>query len=342
MLSRVRRARRWGATSSVSVLVLLLSAAMVVPAMAGTSTTPAAGASRPAASPPVAPYVDVTLPDQPTLAQLAQRTGVNHYTLAFIIGSSRGCVPTWGAQYALDDPGIIGQIDQLRAAGGGVVVAFGGALGPYMAQVCPSADALADAYRQVVETTGATHLDFDIEAAYSTADKINTAIAMLQETHPEVRVSYTLAVQSPGYGLAPAALDVVESAVQHGVDVDLVNAMAMNFAGDGSAMGQAAIQVARSVYEQIRPLFPDRSAAEVWRTIGITPMIGVNNVQSLVFRPADARQLVNWAAGHDIGFLSFWSTGRDHGCPGGGVSPTCSGIPQSDYEFTTIFGDFSG
>lgn len=314
-------------------LLSLLGTLTSAPASAGAAADP----PRTVAVSQVAPYVDVTLPNQPTLADVASRTGVDTFSLAFIIGSAQGCVPTWGAQFPLDDPDIIGQIEELRARGGDVIVSFGGALGPYLAQVCGTAAQLADGYRQVVDVTGATQLDFDIEAGFNLADKINTAIAMLQQSHPQVEVSYTLAVQSPGFGLAPAALDVVESAVVHGVDVSVVNAMAMNFAGDGSDMGQAAIRTAQSVHDQLSPLFPDLSSAELWRTIGITPMIGVNNVQGLVFRQDDARQLVSWASGQGLGLLSFWSVGRDHGCPGGGVSPTCSGITQTDFEFTTLF-----
>ncbi|MET7303546.1 hypothetical protein [Embleya sp. NPDC005575] len=41
--------------------------------------------------------------------------------------------------------------------------------------------------------------------------------------------------------------------------------------------------------------------------------------------------------------LAFWSAGRDNdSCPGGGVSPTCSGISQSPYEFTNLFENFTG
>lgn len=338
-------AKRIGMIGSSAVLVLLLQLALG-PGVANAdshASAEAAGDRTPAvAAPQVAPYVDVTLPDQPTLAQVANKTGVDTFTLAFIIGSSQGCVPTWGAEFPLDDQDMIGQIEQLRAAGGDVIVAFGGAVGPYMAQVCGSASELADAYRKVVEVTGATHLDFDIEAAYSQADKINQAIAKLQETNPGVEISYTLAVQSPGYGLASAALDVVESAVAHDVDVGVVNAMAMNFAGAGTDMGQASITTAHSVYDQIEPLFPQRSETELWATIGITPMIGVNNVRSLVFRQDDANELVSWASSQGLGLLGFWSVGRDHGCAGGGVSATCSGIGQSDFEFTRIFGGADG
>ena len=71
-------------------------------------------------------------------------------------------------------------------------------------------------------------------------------------------------------------------------------------------------------------------------------MIG-RNFNGKIFTQDHARKLVNWATSNHIGRLAFWSVGRDNGgCPGGGVSPTCSGISQSTYEFTNLFKSFSG
>jgi chitinase len=74
----------------------------------------------------------------------------------------------------------------------------------------------------------------------------------------------------------------------------------------------------------------------------VTPMIGRNDTGP-IFSIADAQKLVTWANSNHIGLLAFWSVGRDNGgCPGGGVSPTCSSISQSTYQFTSIFGGFTG
>ncbi|MFI9597325.1 hypothetical protein [Nonomuraea sp. NPDC052265] len=49
------------------------------------------------------------------------------------------------------------------------------------------------------------------------------------------------------------------------------------------------------------------------------------------------------ARGAPDNFVGFWSAARDNGgCPNGQVSPTCSGISQSSYEFTNIFKGFTG
>jgi chitinase len=76
--------------------------------------------------------------------------------------------------------------------------------------------------------------------------------------------------------------------------------------------------------------------------LGVTPMIG-RNFNGRIFQIEDGNQLVSWANANDIGLLAFWSVGRDNGgCPGGGVSPTCSSISQSTYQFTNIFKGFTG
>jgi chitinase len=71
-------------------------------------------------------------------------------------------------------------------------------------------------------------------------------------------------------------------------------------------------------------------------------MIGRNDTGP-IFSIADGQKLVSWANSNHIGLLAFWSVGRDNGgCPGGGVSPTCSSISQSQYQFTSMFGGFTG
>ena len=174
-----------------------MAASTILGALAATLlSVPAAAEPRAVADPVTAPYLDVTMPT-PSLVDVANTTGHKTFTLAFVLADSTGCNPSWGGTIPLTDSRIIGDIHALRAQGGDVVVATGGAAGPYLEYTCGSAAELADAYRAILDATGS------------------------------------------------------------------------------------------------------------------------------------------------IGLLGFWSVGRDNGsCPGGGVSPTCSSIPQGDYEFTSIFAGF--
>jgi hypothetical protein len=286
----------------------------------------------------VAPYIDITQ-STPTLAQIEQATGQKTFTLAFLLGSSAGCVPEWGGTIPLTDSRVIGEINALRALGGDVAVSFGGAQGPYLETTCSGESQLEAAYQQIISTLQVSHIDFDMEAATNTSE-VNQAIAQVQAANPGLVVSYTLEVQAATYGLTPAlGVQVLQNAVSEGVKVGIVNPMTMDFAPNGD-WGQSVIEAAESTEAQMATIWPNDSTAQLYSMLGVTPMIGDNDTGP-VFTIADAQELVSWAQSENIGRLAFWSEGRDNGgCPSGGVSPTCSGISQSQYQFTSIFAGF--
>ena len=112
-------------------------------------------------------------------------------------------------------------------------------------------------------------------------------------------------------------------------------------------MGLHAVEAMTSTRDQLRVLDsmaePAKSEAQVNAMVGVTPMIGLNDVSPEVFTSGDAVLLVNEARNTGIGFLGFWSATRDQQCPKRQVvSPTCSGITQGPWEFTAVFKLFSG
>jgi hypothetical protein len=278
---------------------------------------------------------------EPSMTEVAQATGQRHFTMAFVLGSHAGCAPRWGGTIPLDDPRIVADIAGVRGLGGDVIVAFGGAVGPYLEHVCGSVTALADAYKEVIDTLGIRHIDVDIEASVP-VDRMNQALALVQRDRPGVTVSYTLMVQGDDFGLTPVlGVEVLRNAKAHGVAVHLVNPMTMEFGTSRPDWGDAVIAAAEATLAQMAGIWPEKSAAERRRMLGVTPMIG-RNFNGKIFTQAHAEQLVDWADANRIGMLSFWSVGRDNGsCPGGGVSPSCSSIAQSTYEFTGIFRTFT-
>jgi len=171
---------------------------------------------------------------------------------------------------------------------------------------------------------------------------LNKAIAQVQRERSGTTVSYTLEIQSDDYGLTPAlGVDVLTNAKSNGVTVAIVNPMTMDF-GSSREWGDAVIAAAQSTLNQMKSIWPEKSAADLNRMLGVTPMIGKNDTGP-IFSIADGQKLVSWANSNHIGSLGFWSEGRDNGgCPGGAVSPTCSSISQSQFQFTTIFGGFTG
>jgi hypothetical protein len=150
-------------------------------------------------------------------------------------------------------------------------------------------------------------------------------------------------VQAEDYGLNPdLGLKMLQSAKANGVKVEIVNPMTMEFGGSSPDWGDSVIGAAKAVLKQMKEIWPQESDGELRRKLGVTPMLG-RNFNSKQFLPAHGRKLVDWANANRIGFLSFWSIGRDNGkCAGGAISPKCSSVAQAEYEFTKIFQGFNG
>lgn len=118
--------------------------------------------------------------------------------------------------------------------------------------------------------------------------------------------------------------------------------MTMEFGSKEASWGSAVIGAAESTHKQMQLVWPSKSSAELYAMLGVTPMIG-RNFNGKQFLPEHAKQLVAWAKQKKVGHLAFWSLGRDNGkCAGGGISPDCSSVAQSDLEFTKIFQEYAG
>ncbi|TML23288.1 MAG: hypothetical protein E6G35_14360 [Actinobacteria bacterium] len=274
---------------------------------AAVSATTASGGGG-GGSPRSWPYIDITM-STPAMADVARATGQKFFTLAFVLGGSGGCVPTWGGTIDLTDARISKQISDLRALGGDVAVSFGGAQGPYLQQTCPSRSAQVGAIEKVIDTFHVKRIDFDIEASVP-IDTMNKAIAQVQRERAGTVVSYTLEVQSEDFGLTPSlGTDVLNNARSNGVDVGIVNPMTMDF-GSSHEWGDAVINAAQATLNQMAQIWPEKSSATLHRMLGVTPMIGRNDTGP-IFSLADGQKLVNWANTNHIGSLGFWSVGRD-------------------------------
>lgn len=108
--------------------------------------------------------------------------------------------------------------------------------------------------------------------------------------------------------------------------------------GDGTAaMGQAAIDAGTNTATQIGFLYPNTTATQRLTRIGVTPMIGVNDVPSEIFTTADAKQVAAWARTNSVGEVSWWSTGRDVSCAGTYNSGVCSGTANATWAYAKAF-----
>ena len=305
-----------------------------------------------------APYVDATAWPPLDLVTAAKELGVRRFRLGFVVAQSpTQATPTWGGVHSATSSYRLREINSLRVAGGDVAIAFGGAVGVELAAAAKSAVELAAAYKSVIDAYDARVVDYDIEGAgladRPTIERRAQALAILQklmtaEQRP-LQIWFTLPVQPAG--LTPDGMNVIRAAIERGVDIRGVNAMAMDY-GEAIApqpagrMGLYAIEAARNLHRQLVALYAagpaKKPAAKIWEMIGITPMIGRNDVAGEIFQQSDAAQLLDFAMQSRIALLSFWSLNRDRPCeqPQAAASPLCSGISQRGYEFTRVFNRF--
>ncbi|MDH6490025.1 cellulose binding domain-containing protein [Streptomyces sp. SAI-127] len=310
-----------------------------------TSTPTPTSTASPSVSTGFAPYVDTSLHPAFDLLASAESTGVKNYNLAFVTDGG-GCTPKWGGVTDLASDAVAQQIGALRAKGGDVRVSFGGASGSELATTCSSADALAAAYGKVVDAYGLTKVDFDVEGGALPNTAANTrraqAIAKLQSGHPGLDVSYTLPVMPEG--LTQDGVDLLANAKSNGVEIDTVNIMAMDYGPAYSGdMGTYAEQAAAATQAQVKGVL-GLSDSAAWNAVAVTPMIGVNDVASEIFKVDDASQLVTFAKAKGLGGLSMWSATRDKQCSGGAkpsADATCSSIVQDAFAFSKAFAAYN-
>jgi hypothetical protein len=343
------------ATSHTFTVRAIDAAGNVSPAGTGvevTTATAGGGGDEGSGATPAefAPYVDMTLSND-SLAEMMSASGVRHFSLAFIV-SGRPCEASWGGFYGIGDPAMKQRIDDLQAAGGDAIVSFGGAINQDLSRTCTSVDALAAQYQAVIDEYGIRDLDFDIEGADQTdaasLDGGFPALAQLPAAGPAagepVRISLTLPV-SPS-GLSENGLDVVNDAIAKGVEVGTVNLMAMDYYDPAleyaGRMGDYAIQAATATHNQLATLYPERSDAQIWAMVGVTPMLGINDDPAEIFTTADAAKLSAFAQEKGLGRLAMWSINRDAPCPAPTqtTSNTCSGVPDAARAFSDAFKSF--
>lgn len=302
------------------------------------------------------PYFQTYTDD--SLTAVAQASGVEHFTLAFLEATSKApCTLAWngdpsqpvGAGKYLDE------IAALRADGGDVIPSLGGYSadhgGTEIGDACADVDKIAAAYEDLVTRYDAARIDMDIEdASLGHADGIdrrNRAIKRLQdwamrEGRP-LTVSYTLPTSADG--LEDDALGVLRNAIDNGVRIDVVQPMVFDYYDDTTTdMGAAAIAALTGVHEQLKTLLPAKTDAELWAMEGSTIMNGIDDYpgKTEVTTLAHAQALRDFAAAHGMAALSMWAVQRDNGaCPGKAGSDDCSGIDQSPWAFSDILGTFS-
>jgi len=279
------------------------------------------------------------------LEAISAASGIKNFTLAFVLSSPQGI--GWQGNGTIDQDTlsdgttILQHVQAIQAAGGNITISFGGAAGVEAAQHATSAAQLQAQYQSVIDRYGISSIDFDIEgAAVQDQHSItlrDQALAGLQAANPGLKVSFTLPVLPTG--LTADGLNLLQSAIHDGVHVDMVNIMTMDYGqsvDNNGQMGLSAIQATQATEQQLATL-------GLHAKIGITPMIGVNDIASEVFTLNDAQSLVDYAKSDpNVAMLAMWSVARDNGNSAGAhfASSDSSGVAQDPFEFSGIFHQF--
>jgi chitinase len=303
-------------------------------------------------------YVDVTA--TPTFAfENVAASDEKSVVLSFIVSDpDSACRPSWGGFYGLGEAGSSMDLDRRIARfvqnGGEVSISFGGMANSELATACTDPVKLKNAYRQVIDRYDITTIDLDVEGAglSDTAAGVRRAeaIGAIQKEQAAagkgLDVWLTLPVAPTG--LTAEGTTAVAQMLAAKVDLTGVNVMTMDFnTGITTSKGMldAATTAAQATHKQLAVLYTaagfDLGDKTLWRKIGLTPMIGQNDVPSEVFGLDAAQGLNAFAQQMGIGRVSMWSLNRDATCGANypdvkRVSDACSGVEQGDTRFAAV------
>ena len=116
--------------------------------------------------------------------------------------------------------------------------------------------------------------------------------------------------------------------------------MPFDFAGPGTDMGQASVQAAEGLKNDLMSAYHEPASA-AYATMGISSMNGRTDAGELV-SAADFQVMLRYVRAHHLARFAFWSVNRDRPCTPGSDSNTCSGIAQEPYAFTKISASYGG
>jgi hypothetical protein len=327
--------------AGVGTLALAAASVLVGTAHGADPRSDASTDSSAAAVKQAAPYLFLGWGNPPSATSVMSATGIKWFTMAFIL-SSGGCNPAWDGQRALTGGQDQSTINAIRGAGGDIVPSIGGWSGNKLGPNCPSAEALAGAYQKVIDAYKLKAIDVDIENTdefenATVQDRILNALKIVKQKNPGIATVLTFGTTTSGPNSWGNRL--IERAKALQADIDVFTIMPFDFGGGADMYGNT-IKATEGLKNKLKSTF-GWSDATAYEHIGISGMNGLSDQQELT-SPETWTKIRDWANSHHIARLSFWAVNRDRPCPGGGVTSHCSGISQSNWEFTKITAGFTG
>ncbi|GCF10000.1 chitinase [Dictyobacter arantiisoli] len=329
----------------IAVIALLLLVSLIAMTASKPSTTNAAALSSTNWY-NAAPYVMPLANNPPNLTTVMSASGVKAFTLAFVVANG-GCTPAWETDSGLDNVSSDTQmgpiINAIRAAGGDVVVSFGGYGGTKLGESCGTPQATAAAEQAIINKYSLHALDFDLEEPeYENATAINNelgAAQILQNNNPGLYESITIPGTTSGTGYFGQQL--LNNAKSLGYIPN--NYAIMPF--DGGFSGASSQINALQSFNTILMNTFGWSSATAYAHEGISSMNGRTD-SAEYFYQSDFQTVLSFVENNHLARFTYWSVNRDRQCTppdnNGTLSGTCSSVPQNDWDFTKIIAQFSG
>jgi chitinase len=291
-----------------------------------------------------APYEYLGWGDPQPPASVIEASGVRDLTMAFML-SKGSCNPEWDGHRPL-----LGGVDQhaieaIRAAGGDVVVSFGGWSGKKLGSSCKTPAALAAAYQKVIDAYALKAIDIDIEHGEmgnkKTRLRVIEALAQVQSANPGLGISITMGTAESGP--EKNGLSLIADAAAIGFQPTVWTIMPFDFGPPATDMGHASIRAVEGLQRDLVSAY-GLSAAAAYERSGISSMNGETDESSETVSISNFQTILAFAGAHHLGRLTFWAVNRDRPCKTKGAAPEeeCSGIEQQPLAFTSMVAGYHG
>jgi chitinase len=269
-----------------------------------------------------APYIYSSVSGTRDPVAVMQSTGVKAFTLAFILNSGN-CSPVWDSG-TLNDASKTALISKIRAAGGDVVVSFGGASGDKLGNACADETALAAAYQKVIDQFQLRAIDIDLEAGeVSQSLKVLKALKIIKQNNAAVSTIITLPTGTEG--LVGSEVGIPAQAASIGSPVDNWTIMPFDFGGNDASLdhGAATVSASEGLHSQLKSALGGTDA-EIYALQGISSMNGQTDTGGNV-TVANFQTMLAYAQQHGLTRFTYWELSRD----------------TATLDFTKVIGQFT-
>ncbi|TDW24065.1 chitinase [Kribbella kalugense] len=279
-------------------------------------------------------------PQKPT--DVMKAAGNQWFTLAFIL-SDGGCNPKWDGDRALTGGSDQSTINSIRSAGGDVIPSFGGWSGNKLGEKCTSASALAGAYQKVIDAYKLKAIDIDIEDTefHSAAarQRVVDALKTVKSKNSGIKTYITMGTDQTGPD--SSGVDLINKAAKAGLANDGWVLMPFDFGGGSTNMATLTQKAEEGLKGRLKTAY-GYSDDTAYRHMGISSMNGKTDDGETV-RLQDYKTMLAYAQQHHLARFTFWAVNRDRACGGSNNDgDSCSGISQSQYDFTKVAAQFHG